>query len=417
MKEQTESDVAEITSSLRTARNYQLDLALHDKSLTGLKEECIFNKLSYFHVCDNFVFDVMHDILEGVLVYNLQHCLHYFIFIKQYLTVQDLNHRKNTFNFGNLNSSNLPGDFVESKVKNKQIRLTASEMKTFWKFLPLIIGSFVPENDPVWHFVKTALKLMHVALLVDVPIIFVEEFKNLVRDHHSQYLMLFDDTLKPKFHFLVHYSTAIHKCGSLRRNWAMRFEAKHREPKSYSRVNNNKKNLCYSLAVKAGFTFAYNIINNNFFLERISISDNLTVKKLPDSYAFCLRAMDGLIDVDSTTFPKHICKEGSVYTKGCTFILQLNNLINIYKCLDIVVDKQDSVYFFAQRYVAVNFNDHVQSYELNLRDQLLVLKDQPNVHSKPVNLHSFEDKIYLRLPNYYDCNADIVDTIIVNDEH
>ncbi|XP_058826737.1 uncharacterized protein LOC131686754 [Topomyia yanbarensis] len=161
-REQTENDSVEQVSSLRKARNYEFDLSLKNVSTTGLKEECIFNRLSYFHVCDNFVFDAMHDMLEGMLVYNLQHCLYYFVFKTLFLTVNDLNRRKNMFVYGDLNSSNILNDFVENKIKKRHIKMTASEMKTFWTFLPLIIGSIIPNDDPVWNFIKTTLKLMHI---------------------------------------------------------------------------------------------------------------------------------------------------------------------------------------------------------------------------------------------------------------
>ena len=60
---------------------------------------------------------------------------------------------------GNLNGGNIPNDFVEIKIRNKQVKLTAMEMKTFWTFLPFIIGSAIPVDDPVWNFLKTTLQL------------------------------------------------------------------------------------------------------------------------------------------------------------------------------------------------------------------------------------------------------------------
>ncbi|XP_058465342.1 uncharacterized protein LOC131438942 [Malaya genurostris] len=412
-REQTENDCVEHLNSLREARTYKLDLDLQNKSITGLKEECMFHRLSYFHVCDNFVFDAMHDVLEGVLVYNLQHCLYHFIIKKQYLSTDALNRQKNTFVYGDLNSSNIPNDFVENKIKNKQIKMTASEMKTFWTFLPLIFGIMIPEEDLVWNFVKITLKLIHIIFLDEIPTELIEELKVLVKQHHNKYMLLFDDSLKPKFHFLTHYATAIQKSGCIRRNWAMRFEAKHRESKNYCRVNNNKKNLCYSLSIKSSYKFAYNVLNNEFFSDQLKISHDVVIKKLPMEYDFCLERISYMIDPTEVMFTTKIIKKGADYTKGCVFLLQKKNLINIYKCRDIVVSLQNNIIIFAQKYESINFNEHYQSYELKMSSDLTIVNFLLQVYSKPVNLYNVGSKTFLRTPNYYDCNTDIENTVIM----
>ena len=43
-----------------------------ENSCFGLKRNSILNSLSYFNVSDNFVFDIMHDILEGVAQYEIK---------------------------------------------------------------------------------------------------------------------------------------------------------------------------------------------------------------------------------------------------------------------------------------------------------------------------------------------------------
>lgn len=59
-------------SVLRTAEIYEKDiLDTENCSKYGLKEKCIFNVLKDFHVIENFNFDCMHDLLEGVFSYVL----------------------------------------------------------------------------------------------------------------------------------------------------------------------------------------------------------------------------------------------------------------------------------------------------------------------------------------------------------
>ncbi|XP_062558015.1 uncharacterized protein LOC134222888 [Armigeres subalbatus] len=101
---QTESDCLEYPNYLRSVENYEQDIELNDVSRTGLKARSIFNNIPSFHVIHNFYFDVMHDVLEGVALYDLQHILYYLVNVKQYISVVDLNHRKNLFVYGSLNS-------------------------------------------------------------------------------------------------------------------------------------------------------------------------------------------------------------------------------------------------------------------------------------------------------------------------
>lgn len=91
---QTEKDYKEHVIELRTIEQYEADVYENNVSQTGIKARGIFNRIPSFHVTDNFVCDIMHDVLEGALVYGLQHSLHYFIYTKQFLTVHELNHRK-----------------------------------------------------------------------------------------------------------------------------------------------------------------------------------------------------------------------------------------------------------------------------------------------------------------------------------
>lgn len=67
---------------LRNKLNYSEDLLLSDYKKTGVCEDSLFNKL-IFHVTDNVVADIMHDLFEGVVKYGLSHSLYYFINVKK----------------------------------------------------------------------------------------------------------------------------------------------------------------------------------------------------------------------------------------------------------------------------------------------------------------------------------------------
>lgn len=65
------------------------------------------NKLQFFHTTEGLVPDVMHDILEGVLPMCVKHLLSHLL-QQNVVTVNELNRRINTFNFGAVEGSNKP---------------------------------------------------------------------------------------------------------------------------------------------------------------------------------------------------------------------------------------------------------------------------------------------------------------------
>lgn len=56
---------------LRNIENYTEDVDINDATLTGVRENSIWNVLENYHVTKNFCVDYMHDILEGVAHYDL----------------------------------------------------------------------------------------------------------------------------------------------------------------------------------------------------------------------------------------------------------------------------------------------------------------------------------------------------------
>lgn len=204
-REQREEDVVEYGDSLRTIQNYEYDLMLQDVSKTGIKNNSIFNKIPSFHIVYNVYFDLMHDLWEGVCVYGLGHCLNYFINVKKYLRLDELNRRKNMFVFGNLNSCKIPNDIKDINLSKSKIKMTASEVKTFVKFLPLIIGDKIPTNDNVWLYFCNLLKICDILMLREVSLSLIDVLRDVIVDHHNEYQKLFKDCLKPKHHNLVHY--------------------------------------------------------------------------------------------------------------------------------------------------------------------------------------------------------------------
>jgi hypothetical protein len=119
---------------VRSVEQYeeQVKGVLEGSSVTrdcGLKSSCLFNDLQYFHVITNASVDVMHDFLEGIVPYELKLILWSFIFDKKYFSIDVLNARPASFDYGCSDRKNKPTASTESELRDQQ-KTTQSESFT-----------------------------------------------------------------------------------------------------------------------------------------------------------------------------------------------------------------------------------------------------------------------------------------------
>ena len=69
---------------------------VHYVTTYRLQNDSILNS-KFFHVVDGLVPDVMHDILEGSLQYEVKELLKHFIHTEKYFTLDQLNNKINEF--------------------------------------------------------------------------------------------------------------------------------------------------------------------------------------------------------------------------------------------------------------------------------------------------------------------------------
>lgn len=91
-KNETSVLANEIHQSLRDKQNYEEDLLKNDYKQTGLFENSIFNSVNSFHVVENYTADLMHDIFEGIGVYDMCHIILTFLKL-DYFDLPTLNNR------------------------------------------------------------------------------------------------------------------------------------------------------------------------------------------------------------------------------------------------------------------------------------------------------------------------------------
>lgn len=223
-----------------------------ESSCFGIKRNSILSSLSYFSVSDNFVFDIMHDILEGVAQYEIKLLFKYLN--QNFICNENILQRVYAFNYGFMDKKNRPTR-INMVCAGSGIGLNASQTLCLIRNIPLIFGDVVPEGDRHWHLL---LLLLHIVNIVFSPCItegMTVFLKHLVEEHHRLFTDLYpENNLIPKHHFMIHYPECIRQIGPLVHVWSMRYEAKHKFFKSSIK---NFKNITKSLAKKHQIAVAY----------------------------------------------------------------------------------------------------------------------------------------------------------------
>jgi len=148
---------------MRNKINYASDLLLNYLSSTGIKERCVWNDLISFTVTDNFSVDIMHDMLEGVCKFDIGLILKQMIFDFNYFSFETLNNRIEAFNYGSLGIRSRPTLLSSENLRRQGlIRMSASEMLCFTRYLGLVIGDLIPEDLDLWELYKILKKILDI---------------------------------------------------------------------------------------------------------------------------------------------------------------------------------------------------------------------------------------------------------------
>jgi hypothetical protein len=235
----------EQADEIRTVKSYDEAVSKISVSETGIKELCVLNELHYFHASENYVQDLMHDMLEGVCSYDMRLvCNNLSV---STVTIQTLNNRMQSCNFGYHDMSSKPP--VITSFDNEMLPFEAAEMWCFMRYLSVVIGDLISCDNEAWLLY---LHLRQIMDLVFSPRISKPEI-DLLRVLISEYLQmrckLFPlEPVKNKHHHMVHYPRLIALNGPMSRFWCMRFEQKHQRYKRLAHITGNFKNMPKTVA-------------------------------------------------------------------------------------------------------------------------------------------------------------------------
>ncbi|KAJ8017637.1 hypothetical protein HOLleu_44812 [Holothuria leucospilota] len=230
----------------------------------GVKRESVLNDCAYFHILSNYSLDVMHDLLEGVVQYEIKLVLSQFVLKREppLISYSNLSNELHTYDYGSTEKSNKPS-FIKLKSPGNAIGQKAMQAWCLIRHLPLMIGHLMQDEDmPYFDLLLRLLDCMDIIFSPKVTHGLIAQLGILIAEHHTKFREVFpDQPFIPKHHFMVHYPTCLREVGPLIHVWCMRYEAKHDYFCQVAESSRNFKNICKTVAKKHQISQMYHFIS------------------------------------------------------------------------------------------------------------------------------------------------------------
>ncbi|KAK3928343.1 Nicotianamine synthase 9 [Frankliniella fusca] len=283
VKRKTYKKDPSVTHPLRTRLSFQHCLyrsRLTGKPYEGVKQDSVFNTLKYFHSSSHLVPCFAHDLLEGVISFDLSGILATFVKSK-WMSYDFINRRIRKFRCVGVDTPNKP---ALVNVKGLKLGGHAVQNWTLLRLLPFIIGDKIKNKEhDAW---KLYLQLKNLCEYFSAP-----EFCSSVVPYIKDVLLpqyfelrskVLSSKVRPKHHFMCHYPELMLKYGPLIQLWAMPYEQKHKMFKNICRLSRNFKNLEYTLATRHQLNLCY-LGTSPLFEEEITEAGSKPLS--PDSHS------------------------------------------------------------------------------------------------------------------------------------
>ena len=327
---------------LRTKKSHMLHVQTalsNNENEVGVNRGTILDELEHFNSIENYTPDVMHDILEGICPYELKLVLHHFIISQGLFTLDSLNDRIRSFNYGRGETSSKPVQISKKSIHSKEgtIKQSASKMWCLFRNLPLMIGDLIPEDNPHWELILSLLNIMSVLFAQAITREATYMLEYMISDHLQLFKQLFpNEKINPKQHYLLHYPRCIRMVGPLVKFWAMRFEAKHNFFRRLSHIVCNFKNICKTMAYRHQYAQCYRFYMNKDINESaVEVGTGRTMLLINDKDGAKISAAHGSIGMYEDVFIANWIKVHSITYRPGVFLL-------------LSVDSNDALPYFGE---------------------------------------------------------------------
>ena len=337
----------------------------------GIKHKSCLNDLEYFHVVNGLPADLTHDLFEGVGKYVLKHVIDYCI-LQRFFTFEALNEMIENFEYHGTDKVNKPQVLPASH----EIKQTASQTWCLLRLFPLIVGNHIPPDDAKWNILLLLLDITEFVCMQEIEPGQVLFLNDLIQELSDSYKKEFpEETVKPKFHFMHHYSDLIFKFGPLVHCWSVRFEAKHNWFKQSFSSSRCFKNVEKTLAKRHQLMLSSFATKENFFSRPIFETTGGKIVPINDFVARTQEIIKlAFGNVNELYRSKHLHVHGSIISSGCAIPMgESGDLIQFNEVKYSFVHNEEA-YLLCEQLCTQNYVRHYHAFKVCGGGPLCMLK-------------------------------------------
>lgn len=363
-----------------------------------------------FHVAEGLPPDVAHDLLEGVVPYEIALCLKHFI-TEGLISLDEINQRISSFKYQYTDSVNrpqpIPSSFKESIGGN------ATENWALLRLLPFMLAGKVNPDNLAWQVLlelKDVVEMSYAPAFSENDIVYFEEK---IKCHKELFFSAFPGSrLKPKHHFIDHYPEFIRCFGPLVFCQTMRFEGKHYVLKKTAKICQNFKNILWTLCERHQLQQACTLQRGQLASSQaieICKTNPVNIELLDDSVRVVLQGMFGE-KVNSLVCARRANYLGTTYELGLFLLhgycsLSLPEFCKILMILPV----QNELLFVCQHHEAL-YDENLHAFEIRPLPEHHILKSTALGDYYPIPAYSAFEHVhpkYLSLKHWISSSVTI----------
>lgn len=273
---------------------------------------------------------------------------------------------------------------LESPLKNKYLIMSASEMLCLVRNFTFIIGDLIELNDEVWGYYLLLLEMTEILTAQTFTNELLEYLENLISEHNENFINVFHEKLKPKFHLLLHYPRIIRKIGPPIFYSSYKCESKHREIKKVCDSITSRRQIPLSAANRCQLKSCCRYLSKRGFNDCINYSKPSHQTQV----------------IDTEILVEWYEINGVKYKINAVIVNNFDEFDEpiFYLIDDIIINKVDDkiVTFNCSLLNTIEFDPHMRAYNVVKTD---LKKSLPlnNCNSVPLTLHEVNNKFVVSL--------------------
>ncbi len=409
----SQTHFAESSCTLRTTEshfeNCQLlagPLKQHYSTAYGVNRSSILEEVPGFSVINSLHHDIMHDIFEGVVPYEvkllLKHCIQ-----SKYFSLNVFNSRLQRYDF-HKNKPTVIDECVINK-SDRKIRQSASQMITLAVELPFLIGDKVPENDERWKAFLLLLRICQIIISPSISPDTVEYLRQLIEEKLICFSQLYpNETIIPKQHYMIHYPSQILRSGPLIHSWTMRHEAKLSFIKRASR-RGNFKNVCLTAAKKHQLWQCQKLQSDNFLHCEVESSPKPKLSSYNEEEECIQQKLRQLFPSDLQDLiirhHKWVSVQSSKYTRGVFVLIEYDLIEPVFGKVVDLLEINGTIMLSLEKHKSLFFDVHFNSFVVKSLGEHIAVEQHTltfyNVIHASTTFITTDTQCYLTLPYIY----------------